>query len=73
MGVYVGYPAEIEINPNLICSCFVPPAPRVARAQFEAIRRYYIEQLAVEYKVPALKPKPPVSPLFEPVAACRHW
>ena len=67
MGVYVGYPPEIEINRNLIAPCFVPPEPRISRAQFDAIRRYYLEQSAVQYHLPPSRPKPPVAPWFEPV------
>ncbi len=67
MGVYVGYRPDIHIDPNLISKCFEPAEPRVSRAQFDAIRRYYMEESVAQYKTPALQQKPPVSPLFEPI------
>ena len=46
----------------------MPAEPRVSRAQFEAIRQYYLsESTVLQYQPPELKPKPPVSPLFDPI------
>jgi hypothetical protein len=67
MGSYLGHPAEIELHPFLVLKYLVPVKPVVTRAQFDAIRRYYLEQAAIQYRAPSPAPRPPVSPLFDPV------
>jgi hypothetical protein len=67
MGNYLGHPAEIELHPLLVDKSLVPPQPVITRKEFEALRSYYLEKSRVEYKLPEPAPKPPVSPLFEPL------
>ncbi|MCI0539584.1 MAG: VCBS repeat-containing protein, partial [Verrucomicrobiales bacterium] len=67
MGNYLGYPAEIEFHALVVDKGLVPPQPVVTREQFDAIRSYYLEQASVQYAQPAPVPKPPVSPLFDPL------
>ena len=65
MGNYLGHPAEIEINPLLVDKTAVPPQRLVTREQWEAIRSYYLQQAAVQYKLPAPTPQPPTTRLFD--------
>jgi hypothetical protein len=58
---------EAKANPLLVIKHFVPPRPLITREQFDAIRRYYLEQAAIQYQKPAPTPKPPISPLFDPL------
>ncbi len=67
MGNYLGYAADIKIDRRLVATNFVPPRPTVSRQQFDAIRNYFLEQSLVQYNPLPRRPKPPVSPLFEPV------
>ncbi len=67
MGNYLGYPPDREINPLLVITNFVPPKPVVTRAQFDAIRNYFIDQSAVQYHLPPPAEEPLVSPVFEPL------
>ncbi len=71
MGNYLGQSNDIPIDPHLIARCFVPPQPVVTRAQFDAIRNYFLKQSAVEYHLPPLPQKPPVTKWFEPVPSRR--
>lgn len=69
MGNYLGHPPppEIQLHPLLVDRSLVPPQPLVTREEFASIRRYFLEEAAVQYHLPEPKPAPPVSPLFEPV------
>ncbi len=67
MGSYLGHPAEIELHPVLVDSRLVPSEPLITKAQFEAIRSYFLDQSSIQYKEPMLNPKPPASTMFEPV------
>lgn len=67
MGNYLGHPAEIEIHPALVARHLVPPQPVVTRKQFKAIQDYYVQQAPAQSQLPAPAPKPPASPLFQPL------
>lgn len=67
MGTYLGHPPEIDLHPVLVDRRLIPEEPIVSRRELEAIQNYYLEQAAVEYEPPPLKPSPEVSPLFEPL------
>ena len=67
MGNYLGHAPDIQIHPALVDKTLVPKQPLVTREEFDAIRRYYVEQSALQYQLPPLPPKPAVSPVFEPV------
>lgn len=67
MGSYLGHRADIELHPLLVVKHFVPPKPLVTREQFDAIRRYYLEQASIQYQQLAPTPKPPISLLFDPL------
>lgn len=67
MGHYVGQPGKVEINPVLVATNFIPPQPLVTRSQFEAIQEYFLENAPAQSQLPPPAPKPPASPLFQPV------
>lgn len=67
MGSYLGHPAQIELHPVLVNPNLVPPQPLVSRAEFDAIRRYFLDESALQYHPPELVPNPPASQLFEPI------
>lgn len=67
MGSYLGHPAEIELHPVLVNTNLVPPQPLVTRAQFDAIRQYFLDESAVQFSQPELALKPPASQLFDPL------
>lgn len=67
MGSYLGQPSEIELHPVLVNTNLVPAQPLFTRAQFDAIRRYFLDESAIQYRQPEPAVKPPVSPLFDPL------
>ena len=67
MGHYVGQPGKIEINRAIVATNFIPPQPLVTREQFDAIQKYFLENAPAQSQLPSPAPKPPVSPLFQPV------
>jgi hypothetical protein len=65
MGCYLGFPAGNEIDPRLLTGQKVAAKPMMTKEEFDAIRNYYLTQSAIQYKLPPMIPKPPVSKIFE--------
>jgi hypothetical protein len=57
----------MELHPGLIDHGLVPPQPLVSSEEFDSIRNYFLEQSALQYVEPPVRPKLPISSLFEPV------